>query len=152
MSTDQEAQPGRAAAITLCALRETPLSVDEVLGALTDPGAGGIALFVGVVRDNDAGRDVTELGYSAHPTAERELRQVCADIAAAHPEVREVAALHRVGDLTIGEPAVVVGVAAPHRAEAMTACHALIDEIKARVPLWKHQRFTDGDTGWVGVD
>jgi molybdopterin synthase catalytic subunit len=148
MTTHQDQAP----TITLCALRETALSVDEVLSALTDPGSGGIALFVGVVRDNDSGRDVTELGYSAHPTAERELRQVCADIATAHPEVREIAAVHRVGDLTIGEPAVVVGVAAPHRGEAMQACRALIDEIKARVPLWKHQRFTDGESGWVGVD
>lgn len=145
MTTEQQT-------ITLCALRETTLSVDEVLGALADPGSGGIALFVGVVRDNDDGRDVTELGYSAHPTAERQLRQVCTDIATEHPDVRAIAALHRVGDLTIGEPAVVVGVAAPHRAEAMQACRALIDQIKARVPLWKHQRFTDGDTGWVGVD
>jgi molybdopterin synthase catalytic subunit len=138
--------------IRLCAIRETALSIDEVFEAVRDPGSGGVVLFTGVVRDNDEDRSVVELGYSAHPTAERELRVVAAETAAKHPEVRAIAATHRVGDLRIGELAVVVAVSAPHRGEAFDACRYLIDELKARVPLWKHQRFTDGDAAWVGAD
>lgn len=61
-----------------------------------------------------------------------------------------LAAVHRVGDLAVGDLAVVVGVSCPHRAEAFHACHAMIDELKASVPVWKHQRFTDGSDEWVG--
>jgi molybdopterin synthase catalytic subunit len=139
-----------AEVIRLLDVRETPLSVDEVMAAIADPRAGGIALFVGVVRDEDGGRAVTELGYEAHPAAIKELRQVATAVAAAHP-VCAVAAVHRVGDLAIGEAAVIVGVAAPHRGEAFDACRQLIDDLKAQVPLWKHQRFTDGSAEWVGA-
>jgi molybdopterin synthase catalytic subunit len=135
--------------IRLMAIRETELSVDEVRAAIADPAAGGEALFVGTVRDNDADRGVTALSYTAHPSAEAELRRVAEDIVAKY-DVIAVAAVHRVGDLAVGDLAVVVGVACAHRAEAFHACHALIDELKASVPIWKHQRFTDGSDEWVG--
>jgi molybdopterin synthase catalytic subunit len=135
--------------IRLIAIRETGLSVDEVRTAVADPAAGGEVLFVGTVRDNDADRGVTALSYTAHPSAEAELRRVAEDIVAKY-DVIAVAAVHRVGDLAIGDLAVVVGVACAHRAEAFHACHALIDELKASVPIWKHQRFTDGTDEWVG--
>ena len=135
--------------IRLIAIRETELSVDEVRAAVADPTAGGEVLFVGTVRDNDADRGVTALSYTAHPSAEAELRRVAEDIVAKY-DVIAVAAVHRVGDLTVGDLAVVVGVACAHRAEAFHACHALIDELKASVPIWKHQRFTDGSSEWVG--
>ena len=136
--------------IRLIAIRDTELSVDEVRAAVADPAAGGIALFLGAVRDNDEDRGVTGLGYSAHPSAEAELRRVAEDIIAKHEGVIGLAAVHRVGDLEIGDLAVVVGVSCGHRAEAFEACHALIDELKASVPVWKHQRFADGTTEWVG--
>jgi len=126
------------------------LSVDEVRNAIADPAAGGEVLFIGTVRDNDAERGVTALAYSAHPSAEAELRRVAADIAAKYPEAIGVAAVHRVGDLAVGDLAVVVGVSCAHRGEAFHACHALIDELKASVPVWKHQRFADGTDEWVG--
>ena len=129
-------------------LREDALSVDEVLGAVADPEAGGIALFTGVVRDNDHGRDVQRLSYSAHPSAADQLRQVCADVAAKF-DVTAVAAVHRVGDLAVGDIAVVVAVSCPHRAAAFTACRALIDQLKESVPVWKHQVFGDGESEWV---
>jgi molybdopterin synthase catalytic subunit len=135
--------------IRLIAIRETELSVDEVRAAVADPAAGGEVLFVGTVRDNDADRGVTALSYTAHPSAEAEMRRVAEDIVAKY-DVIAVAAVHRVGDLAIGDLAVVVGVACAHRAEAFHACHALIDELKASVPIWKHQRFTDGSDEWVG--
>ena len=131
------------------AIRETELSVDEVRTAIADPAAGGEVLFAGTVSDNDADRGVTALSYTAHPSAEAELRRVAEDIVAKY-DVIAVAAVHRVGDLAVGDLAVVVGVACTHRAEAFHACHALIDELKASVPIWKHQRFTDGSDEWVG--
>jgi len=135
--------------IRLIAIRDTELSVDEVRAAVADPAAGGEVLFIGTVRDNDADRGVTALGYTAHPSAEAELRRVAEAIVAKY-DVIAIAAVHRVGDLGVGDLAVVVGVACAHRAEAFNACHAMIDELKASVPIWKHQRFTDGSEEWVG--
>ena len=136
--------------IRLIGVRETALSVDEVRAAIADPAAGGEVLFVGTVRDHDADRGVIGLSYSAHPSAEAELRRVAEEIAGKSPDAIAVAAVHRVGDLDVGDLAVVVGVACAHRAEAFHACHALIDELKASVPVWKHQRFADGSDEWVG--
>jgi molybdopterin synthase catalytic subunit len=119
-----------------------------VLAAVTDPEAGGIALFVGTVRDNDAAREVTRLSYSAHPSAVAELRTVAEKVAADF-DVRAVAAVHRVGDLDVGDLAVVVAVACPHRGEAFQACRTLIDNLKHGVPIWKHQQFGDGTSEWV---
>jgi molybdopterin synthase catalytic subunit len=136
--------------IRLIAIRDADLSVDEVRTAIADPAAGGEVLFVGTVRDHDAARGVTALSYSAHPTAEAELRRVAESTIAKYPDVIALAAVHRIGDLTVGDLAVVVGVSCAHRAEAFHACHALIDELKATVPIWKHQRFADGTDEWVG--
>jgi molybdopterin synthase catalytic subunit len=134
--------------IRLAELRDTELSVDEVLAAVADPAAGGVALFVGTVRDHDYGRGVTRLSYSAHPSAAAELRAVTEKVAAEF-DVRALAAVHRVGDLAVGDLAVVVAVACPHRAEAFAACHSLIDRLKESVPIWKHQWFSDGESEWV---
>ena len=136
--------------IRLAELRDTPLSVDEVYAAVTDDGAGGIAIFAGAVRDHDHGRSVTALSYSAHPSAAEELRKVCERIAEKF-DVYAVAAVHRTGDLVIGDLAVVVAVSCSHRAIAFDACHALIDDLKATVPIWKHQRFSSGESEWVNT-
>jgi molybdopterin synthase catalytic subunit len=134
--------------IRLAELRSEPLSADEVREAVADPGAGGIAIFVGTVRNTDRGREVIRLSYSAHPTAAAELRAVAEKVAADYG-LRAVAAVHRTGELAIGELAVAVAVACPHRAEAFEACLALIDELKHRVPIWKQQWFADGTSEWV---
>ena len=135
--------------VRLIAVRDSELSLDEVRAAVAHPGAGGLALFAGAVRDTDHDRDVTALSYSAHPSAEAELRRVAEVIAEKFPALG-IAAVHRVGDLEIGDLSVVVAVACPHRAEAFDACRALIDLLKASVPIWKHQRFAEGDSEWVG--
>ena len=135
--------------IRLLDVREKPLSVDEVLAAVADPAAGGTCVFVGTVRDLDSGKPVVELGYSAHPSVAAAFRSVAETVVAAHP-VTALAAVHRVGDLAIGDLAVVAAASAPHRAEAFAACRQLIDDLKANVPIWKHQRFTDGTDEWVG--
>jgi molybdopterin synthase catalytic subunit len=134
--------------IRLAEIRSEPLSVDEVRAAAADQAAGALALFLGVVRDHDHGRGVTALSYSAHPSAAAELAKVAEKIAASHP-VRAIAVLHRTGDLQLGDLAVVAAVAAEHRAEAFAACEALIDELKATVPIWKHQFFAGGESEWV---
>jgi len=136
--------------VRLIDVRESELSVDEVRAAVADPAAGGIALFAGAVRDSDHDRSVSGLSYSAHPSAVNELRRVAEVIAEKYPVIG-IAAVHRVGDLAIGDLAVVLAVSCPHRAEAFDACRDLIDILKASVPIWKHQRFGDGTAEWVGT-
>ena len=136
--------------VRLIAVRDSELSLDEVRAAVADPRAGGIALFAGAGRDSDHDRQVTGLSYSAHPSAADELRRVAAEIAEKF-DVIGGAAVHRSGDLAIGDLAVVAAVSCPHRAEAFDACRALIDELKESVPIWKHQRFADGASEWVGT-
>ena len=136
--------------VRLIAIRDTELSVDEVRAAVAGPGAGGIALFAGAVRDTDHEQGVTGLSYSAHPSAEAELRRVAELIADKFP-VLGIAAVHRVGDLAVGDLAVVAAVACAHRDAAFEACRELVDVLKASVPIWKHQRFTDGTSEWVGT-
>jgi molybdopterin synthase catalytic subunit len=136
--------------VRLIAVRESELSLDEVRAAVADPAAGGIALFAGAVRDSDQDRGVSGLSYSAHPSAADELRRV-AEVTAEKYPVIGIAAVHRVGDLAIGDLAVVLAVSCPHRAEAFDACRDLIDILKASVPIWKHQRFDDGTAEWVGT-
>jgi molybdopterin synthase catalytic subunit len=140
----------RAAAVRLIALRDRPLDVAEVTAAVSDPGAGGLNVFVGAVRDHDGGRDVLRLEYTAHPSAEAQLAEVAAEVAAEF-DVVAVAAVHRVGILGIGDLAVVSAVSAGHRDTAFEASRALIDRLKERVPIWKHQVFADGTDEWVNT-
>ena len=112
--------------VRLVDIRSAPLDVAEVLAAVEDPGAGGVTLFVGTVRDHDDAKSVEGLDYSAHPTALDRLRAVVEAVADRHP-VTAVAAVHRVGKLAIGDAAVVVAAAAPHRGEAFDAARDLID-------------------------
>ncbi len=136
--------------VRLVDLRETPLDVVEVVAALDDQASGGLTLFVGRVRDHDHGLDVRGLEYAAHPTALDALRRVCADVAEQY-DVRAVAAVHRVGRLSIGDIAVIVATASAHRGTAFDASRALIDTLKSEVPIWKHQQFGDGTEEWVGT-
>lgn len=136
--------------IRLLDIRDAPLSLDEVNAAVVDRGAGGTALFIGTVRDHDSGLLVTHLSYSAHPSALDELRRIAKEVADGSEAVA-LAAVHRVGDLEVGDLAVVVAVACAHRGAAFTACRELIDRLKHEVPIWKHQVFADGTSEWVGA-
>jgi molybdopterin synthase catalytic subunit len=142
--------PAQPEAIALVALRDVPLSVDEVLDAVRHPACGGIALFVGVVRDHDHGDSVTSLDYEAHPSALESMRAVL-DAVEARSEALRLAAVHRTGALEIGDLAVVVAAAAPHRGQAFDAARDVIDTLKAQTPIWKHQRLGNGSTEWVGL-
>ncbi|HET6940150.1 MAG TPA: molybdenum cofactor biosynthesis protein MoaE [Nocardioides sp.] len=135
--------------VRLVDLRETPLDIDEVVTALGDDASGGLTLFVGRVRDHDHDKEVVGLDYTAHPSALDRLREVCDKVAATY-DVHGLAAVHRVGTLTIGDVAVVVATSSAHRGTSFDASRALIDTLKAEVPIWKHQRFGDGTEEWVG--
>ena len=127
---------------------DEPLSVAEHERAVSDRGAGAVVSFSGVVRDTDGGRSVTELEYVGHPTAEAVIVELAEEFAA-RPEVRAVAVSHRVGLLGIGDVALACAVSAAPRSEACRACAELVDEVKARLPIWKRQVFTDGAEEWV---
>ena len=136
--------------VVLADIRETPLSVDEVVEAVRHPRAGGIATFIGVVRERDHGQGVEALDYTCHPTALHVLRDIAERLAAGTDVIR-VAAVHRVGHLEIGDLAVVVAVSAAHRGTAFDVCRELVDSLKSTVPIWKHQIFDDGSDEWVGT-
>lgn len=112
--------------------------------------AGAVVGFVGVVRDHDGGRSVTRLEYSAHPTAQQTLAEVADEIAQTVEGVRAIAVSHRIGTLSVGDAALVAAVAADHRQAAFATCALLVDTVKARLPVWKHQLFADGSDEWVG--
>ena len=152
----------------LCALAridEAAIDPREVEKAVWNPADGAVVTFSGVVRDHDAGREVLEIEYSAHPSAAERMEELCDQVAHEHtsPTLEDGAPLdprravrlgvvHRVGVLPVGEIAVVVVAVAPHRAEAFAACSDLIHRLKHGVPIWKRQRFTDGVSEWVGIN
>ena len=127
---------------------ENPLDLAAHEAAVAVRSAGAVVSFAGVVRDHDHGRTVQWLEYQAHPSAEAVLKEVAAAVAA-DPVVRGIAVSHRVGVLQIGDVALAAAVATAHRADAFAACAKLVDEVKARLPVWKHQIFTDGTDEWV---
>lgn len=144
------AMGGAAQRARLAALSEQEITVARMVEAVSDPRCGAVVTFDGVVRDHDEGRGVTRLEYTAHPGAGEEIAAVAAEVAARHPEVL-LALAHRHGLLAIGETALACAVAAPHRKAAFAACDDLVDTVKARLPIWKHQHFTDGSDEWVGA-
>jgi molybdopterin synthase catalytic subunit len=126
-----------------------PIDEAAVRAAVEADTSGAVVVFLGVVRNHDAGRDVLSLDYQAHPDAERFLAECVRRIA--DDTGLAVAAAHRVGELRIGDVALVAAASAPHRADAFDACERLVDLIKQQVPIWKRQHFTDGVSEWVGL-
>ncbi|MFN8169235.1 MAG: molybdenum cofactor biosynthesis protein MoaE [Candidatus Nanopelagicales bacterium] len=124
------------------------ISVHETQELVADPAAGAVVSFSGDVRDHDHGRSVARLEYEGHPSAAAVIAEVAKDVAARH-DVIAIAVLHRVGPLAIGESALVASVSAAHRSAAFSACADLVDATKDRLPVWKHQVFTDGTDEWV---
>lgn len=156
MTTNPEATAGAAATqagdaqVVLADIRDAPLSVDEVVAAVHDRRAGAVVTFIGYVRERDHGHTVEVLDYTCHPSARDVARDLAHRIGTGSGTLR-LAVVHRVGTLHVGDLAVVAAVSAEHRAEAFTACRALIDEFKAGVPIWKEQVFADGSQEWVGM-
>ena len=127
---------------------ESPISVDDVARLVDDRSAGAVVTFSGDVRDHDHGRSVERLEYEGHPSATAVIAAVAAEVAARH-DVIAIAVAHRIGPLQVGDAALVAAVSAAHRGEAFRACSDLVDEVKHRLPVWKHQVFSDGTDEWV---
>lgn len=132
------------------AVTDQPILLAEHEALVEHQAAGALVGFVGMIRDHDHGRQVVRLEYSAHPSAGQVMAEVLAEVAAQSSGVRALAASHRVGTLHIGDAALVAAVAADHRKAAFATCAHLVDTIKARLPVWKHQFFADGADEWVG--
>ncbi len=129
-------------------LTEQPIDITPLIAAVQSPARGGIAMFLGTVRDHEGGRDVLRLHYSAyHPMAEAECARIVAEAQTKWDVAVSVA--HRLGRLDIGETAVAVIAASAHREEAFAACRYLIEQIKRRVPIWKQEFYADGAVKWV---
>lgn len=137
--------------VDLIELGEDPIQAGELLAGLDDPACGGLASFIGRVRREHGGRSVLRLDYSAYePMAARVLRHLALE-ARSRWDLGPIALSHRLGPLAIGEIAVVVAVAGGHRGECFEACRWLIEAVKDRVPIWKHEFYEDGREAWVGA-
>lgn len=155
LTTGESAQPVRGSlanpadqAIRLADVVSEPISAAALASLVNDTTAGATVTFSGDVRDHDHGRVVERLEYEAHPSAAQVLAEVATDVASRY-DLIALAVVHRVGPLAIGDCALAAAVSAAHRGEAFAACTALVDEVKARIPVWKHQYFDDGTDEWV---
>jgi molybdopterin synthase catalytic subunit len=128
---------------------EHSLDVAEHGELVEHAAAGAVVTFAGVVRDHDGGREVRELEYSGHPSAQRVIQEVADRIAGRADGVRAIAVSHRIGPLRIGDVALACAVAADHRGRAFAVCAELVDEVKRELPIWKRQVFADGTDEWV---
>ncbi|NKG21974.1 molybdenum cofactor biosynthesis protein MoaE [Paeniglutamicibacter terrestris] len=145
-TTNQPSVPGE---VVFAGISETPLAVDVAWDAVESDHTGAVVTFGGIVRNHDGGRAVTQLNYSAHPSAPARMLELVTEVAARHPGTRLWAA-HRVGELHIGDAALVAAAASAHRGAAFEACRDLVETVKAHVPVWKEQFFADGEVQWVG--
>lgn len=129
-------------------VRREPLEPEALVAAVRRDESGAVALFYGVVRNENLGRRVQYLEYDAYPEmAVKKMHEVAAEVRARFP-INEIGVLHRIGRLEIGETSLLVAVSSPHRAEAFEACHYAVDRIKQIVPIWKKEVWADGSE-WI---
>jgi molybdopterin synthase catalytic subunit len=127
---------------------EAPISVETLAASVKSDRAGAIVTFSGDVRNHDKGKEVAALSYEIHPSAPTVIRKITEEVCAKY-EVVNVAVAHRYGEIPIGESAFVVAVSAAHRVAALNCCEELVERVKAELPIWKYQSFSDGSTEWV---
>ena len=149
MTHTTESREQAAARVARAGVIREPVSVPDLAGAVLERAAGAVVTFVGVVRDHDRGREVTAIAYSAHPSADEVIVRIARE-AAEQSGLRAVAVVHRIGELGVGDTALGVAVSADHRAPAFEAVRDIVEEIKKRLPVWKHQLFADGTREWSG--
>ena len=125
-----------------------PVHIQELSKLVANPHSGAVVTFCGDVRDHDGGKEVASLLYEIHPSAPEQIKLITESVMGRF-EIEKVAVAHRYGDIAIGETAFAVAVSAAHRQAAFDACSAIVDEVKAKLPIWKHQKFTDGTDQWV---
>ncbi len=127
---------------------DAPIHIQELSKLVVNPHSGAVVTFCGDVRDHDGGKEVAALLYEIHPSAPEQIKLITQSVIGRF-EIENVAVAHRFGDIEIGETAFAVAVSAAHRQAAFDACSAIVDEVKAKLPIWKHQKFTDGTDEWV---
>jgi len=127
---------------------DAPVHIAELIKLVTNPQSGAVVTFCGDVRNHDGGKEVASLLYEIHPSAPEQIKLIAESIIGRF-EIEKVAVAHRYGNIAIGETAFAVAVSAAHRQAAFDACAAIVDEVKAKLPIWKHQKFTDGSDEWV---
>jgi molybdopterin synthase catalytic subunit len=127
---------------------DAPVHIQELSKLVANPHSGAVVTFCGDVRDHDGGKEVASLLYEIHPSAPEQIKLITESVMGRF-EIEKVAVAHRYGDIAIGETAFAVAVSAAHRQAAFDACSAIVDEVKAKLPIWKHQKFTDGSDEWV---
>ena len=127
---------------------DVPVHIQELSKLVANPHSGAVVTFCGDVRDHDGGKEVASLLYEIHPSAPEQIKLITESIMGRF-EIEKVAIAHRYGDIAIGETAFAVAVSAAHRQAAFDACAAIVDDVKAKLPIWKHQKFTDGSDEWV---
>lgn len=137
------------ARVAVAGVTDQPIDVEAIAAAVGYPAAGAVVTFAGVVRDRDAGKQVADLEYHAHPTADAVVAEVAAEIAERY-DIVAIGVQHRTGLLTVGDVALGAAVSSAHRKEAFAACAELVDVVKQRLPIWKRQVFADGTDEWVG--
>lgn len=135
--------------LQLAEVSSAEIDVAGAMALVSDPQAGALATFAGVVRNHDGGREVARLSYSAHPSAQEILAEVVEEFEG-REGVHKIAAAHRIGDLEIGDVALFVAVSASHRYQAFPVVEELVNRIKDAVPIWKHQEYADGSKSWPG--
>ena len=127
---------------------DAPVHIQELSKLVANPHSGAVVTFCGDVRNHDGGKEVASLLYEIHPSAPEQIKLIAESIIGRF-EIEKVAVAHRYGNIAIGETAFAVAVSAAHRQAAFDACAAIVDEVKAKLPIWKHQKFTDGSDEWV---
>ena len=127
-----------------------PIFITELCSLVSDESCGAVVAFTGDVRNHDGGKRIATLTYEIHPTAPNQIKIIARSVIDGH-DVVKVAVAHRYGEIPIGETAFAVAVSAHHRQSAFDACSALVEEIKAKLPIWKHQVFLDGTDEWVNT-
>ncbi len=130
-------------------LTRDPIQAEEVLDRVRAASDGAVVLFLGVVRDHNEGRDVRGIEYEAYQEMAMSVMTAIALEAGESVETDRIAVVHRTGELEVGEVSLAIAVGSPHREEAYQASRYIIEEIKKRVPVWKKERFADGETSWV---
>ena len=131
-------------------ITDEPLDASALISSARRDTCGAVASFIGVVRNHDGGESVDAIEYSCHPSSQQILRDIVSDMRD-RPGVHRIVAWHRVGHLGIGEDAMVVAVAAEHRAQAFRAVEAIVEDVRAKLPIWKKQGLTDGSHNWSGL-
>ena len=131
-------------------ITEDPLDTAALINSARRDTCGAVASFIGAVRNHDGGESVDEIGYSSHPSSPQILREIVSEMRD-RPGVHCIVAWHRVGRLEIGDDAMVVAVAAEHRAQAFRAVETIVEDVKAKLPIWKKQELSDGSHNWSGL-